>query len=202
MRTGRNIRYRSGVGWIPVRKRIYLYWFKFLQEAEKAPHKEFEVDWSKYRGWGGANVVLGQKFDDWWEDRWFDLFGSKERLVDVNKKFPINTIGGVSPRSDPIRIRLLVFQNRNIPPDMTPRSHTNPDGAYANIRAKRRGGKTLSIARKVIQLEKGKTTPLAGMDLEAGFINGMIEQEVQSCVGRYLRDAKKIAANVCEGRFP
>ena len=44
-------RYRDGY-FIPQRKRIYLYWFKFLQEAERSP--EFKVNWNKYRGWGGS----------------------------------------------------------------------------------------------------------------------------------------------------
>ena len=66
------IRYRDGI-WIPHRKRTYLYWFKFLQEAESSP--DFSVNWSKYRGWGGANEVMRTRFDDWWEDHWKDLFG-------------------------------------------------------------------------------------------------------------------------------
>jgi len=58
--------------YIPHRKRGYLYWFKFLQEAERSD--DFMVNWIKYRGWGGSNVVLGQKFDEWWEDHWKDFF--------------------------------------------------------------------------------------------------------------------------------
>ena len=62
-----NIRYREGL-WIPYRKRAYLYWFKFLQEAER--HPDYKVDWKKYRDWGGGDLILHQRFDDWWEDRW------------------------------------------------------------------------------------------------------------------------------------
>lgn len=187
------------MGWIPYRKRIYLYWFKFLQEAEMAPQNEFEVDWSKYRGWGGAEVIRNTKFDVWWEDRWFDLFGSKERVGNVNNKFPLTT---TQAKANALRTRLLIFQNRNIPPDWTPRDYVRPDGFREQTTTKRNGGRTLAIARKVIQLEKAKGRSLAGMDLEAGAERGLIEQEVQSEVGRQLRDAKKIAANVCEGRFP
>ena len=44
---------------------MFLYWFKFLQEAEKSD--EYQVDWSKYKGWGSANYILGSKFDDFCE---------------------------------------------------------------------------------------------------------------------------------------
>ena len=68
-------RYRDGY-WIPSLKRTYLYWFKFLQEAEL--HQSYEVDWSKYKGWGGANVVLGTRSNVWWKERWVNLFGFKK----------------------------------------------------------------------------------------------------------------------------
>ena len=55
------IRYKDGY-WIPHRKRVYLYWFKYLQQAELSPRHT--VDWTQYDGWGGANAVLGMKFDD------------------------------------------------------------------------------------------------------------------------------------------
>ena len=48
-------------------KRTYLYWFKFLQECESDPTRQ--VDWSKYKEWGGANYILGTKFDDFWEEK-------------------------------------------------------------------------------------------------------------------------------------
>ena len=61
--------------WIPSRKRIFLYWFKFLQHAERDSSRK--VDWKKYEGWGGANYILGTKFDDFWEQNWKELFGVK-----------------------------------------------------------------------------------------------------------------------------
>jgi len=33
--------------WYPVRMTTYLYWFKYLQEAELS--SEFDVDWKKYK---------------------------------------------------------------------------------------------------------------------------------------------------------
>ena len=61
-------KYRKDVGlWIPSRKMTYLYWFKFLQIAEKEPERK--VDWKKYDEWGGKEFVMETKFDDWWRLR-------------------------------------------------------------------------------------------------------------------------------------
>jgi hypothetical protein len=99
------VKYRDGL-WIQSRKRLYLYWFKFLQHAERSP--DHRVDWSKYGGWGGANVVLGSKFDEWWEERWKDLFGVKREGDEP--KFPLVT---TRPKADGIRSALLVYENRH-----------------------------------------------------------------------------------------
>ena len=80
------VKHRDGL-WIQQRKRIYLYWFKFLQEQRLSD--EFNVDWKRYRGWGGSNYVLGVKFDEFWEERWKDLFGVKKRSD--KPKFPVST---------------------------------------------------------------------------------------------------------------
>ena len=89
------VRYRDGM-WIPSRKRTYLYWFKFLQHAERSP--DHQVDWTQYDGWGGANVVLGTKFDEWWEERWKELFATK--VKGDEPKFPLAT-----QKPKPIRLK-------------------------------------------------------------------------------------------------
>ena len=68
--------------WIPHRKRLYLYWFKFLQIAEQDPKRK--VNWKKYKGWGGANVVLGSRFRAWWLDRWVDLFSVEKTIYSIS----------------------------------------------------------------------------------------------------------------------
>ena len=103
------IRYRNGK-WIPYRKRLYLYWYNFLQEAEK--NRGYQVDWSKYNGWGGSNVILGQKFDMWWEERWEELFGLETK--DSKQKFPLTT---KRPMTEAIRLSLLCWKYRNIKPE-------------------------------------------------------------------------------------
>jgi hypothetical protein len=100
------VRYREG-RWIPTRKRVFLYWFKFLQQAEKSD--DYQVDWSKYRGWGGSKVVLSTRFDDWWEERWRYLF-SIENPLD-KPRFDIST---ERPKTDAYRIRLNVYEIRHL----------------------------------------------------------------------------------------
>ena len=100
------VKYRNGL-WIPVRKKNYVYWFKFLQVAEKEP--KFTVDWSNYRGWGGSKVVLSTKFDDWWEQRWEKLFGVKEQTD--TPRFPMTTN---QVKTDSYRTALLVYEHKDI----------------------------------------------------------------------------------------
>jgi hypothetical protein len=69
------VRYRDGK-WIQCRKRIYLYWFKFLRHAEES--SEHKVNWRKYQDWGGRDAVMNMRFDDWWEQHWKHCFGIDE----------------------------------------------------------------------------------------------------------------------------
>ena len=89
--------------WIQRRKRIYLYWFKFLRHAEEsADHK---VQWNKYRAWGGKEAVMNTKFDAWWEEHWKDCFGIDEKTGRCKHHIDKN------PKADGIRYALLVYEN-------------------------------------------------------------------------------------------
>ena len=101
------VRYRDGK-WIPTRKRVFLYRFKFLQQAELSD--AYEVDWSKYQGWGGADAVLNMKFDDWWVEHWVDLFSTTDPLD--KPRFDIST---ERPKADAYKIRLDVYKLRHLP---------------------------------------------------------------------------------------
>lgn len=104
MRTSRWKRYDSKSGlWIPSNKRIYLYWYAFLQHAEQDSGRQ--VDWSKYNGWGGAEAVLSTKFDVWWRKHWKDLFGY--RLNETEPRFPLSTN---KPQPDGVRYALMVYE--------------------------------------------------------------------------------------------
>ena len=66
MKTSRWNKYDAGSGlWIASNKRIYIYWFQFLQHAAKDPKRV--GNWSKYDGSGGRHVILHTKFDAWWK---------------------------------------------------------------------------------------------------------------------------------------
>jgi len=158
--------------WIPNRKRIYLYWFKYLQHAERHPTKK--VDWSKYKGWGGANRILGQKFDIWWESNWKELFS-----VEKEGNTPKFSISTNRPKPDGMRYALLVYENLH--------RGTNWDIAIhiqKKEQAKRYGVQSFFFASK---------------DVESGVVE---RQDIQSKVGKYERTANKYLDNVCIGQFP
>ena len=200
------IRYKDGY-WISHRKRVYLYWFKYLQHAELSPNHE--VDWTQYSGWGGANAVLGMKFDEWWNDNWIELFGTKDRSA--TPKYPINT---KQPKTEAIRLSMLCWERRDAP-----------------VWNKR--GNALSIAKQVYEYElgiSGEKKPRHGDDeFTAGSMNPDTfevmarekvwdpelkkyvytdgeyvsdPQRLQSIVSRYLKNARKYLNNVCVRKFP
>lgn len=198
------IRYKDGY-WISHRKRVYLYWFKYLQEAERSP--DYLVNWSKYKGWGGANEILRTKFDDWWKDHWIDLFGTQDRSA--LPKYPIST---KQPKTEALRLSLLCWQRRDAP-----------------VWGKR--GNALSIAKQVYEYELGisgeKKPRYTDENWDASFMNPetfLIDkdgkkyfldedglkiafedsnnQPLQSIVGRYLKNARRYLKNVCECQFP
>ena len=186
---------------------MYLYWFKYLQQTELSPRHK--VDWTQYDGWGGANAVLGMKFDEWWNDNWKELFGTKDRYA--KPRYPINT---KQPKTEAIRLSLLCWERRDAP-----------------VWGKR--GNALSIAKQVYEYEmgiSGEKKPRYGEDeFTAGSMNPdkfevmarekvwdpdlkkyvftdgeyvKDQQRLQSIVSRYLKNAKKYLGNVCKGKFP
>jgi hypothetical protein len=186
------IRYKDGY-WIPHRKRVYLYWFKYLQHAEKS--SEYEVDWSKYEGWGGGNSILDLKFDEWWDGHWLELFGTKDR-----SEAPRFSISTKQPKTEALRLSLLCWERRNAP-------------------VWGRRGNALSIAKQVYEYElgiSGEKQPRYGDDeFTAGSMNpetfsvydgdnGYISdpQRLQSIVSRYIKNAKRYLRNVSVGKFP
>ena len=193
------IRYRDGL-WIPYRKRTYLYWFKFLQEAERSP--DFEVNWRKYRGWGGANKVMGSKFDDWWEDHWKGLFGVENKNDASKSRFQLST---KQPKTEALRIRWLVWMHRDTDPDYRPKDlkeRLGDDGRDVDYyKQKKRGSNHIAIARKVIATEKRQQTYLLPLDPDSNH-NFNEHKTIASLIGRYKRAAKKTTENVCEGVFP
>ena len=185
-KTSEWIRYRDGL-WIPQRRRTYFYWFKYLQEAELS--ESHTVDWTKYAEWGGPSAIVGQKFDPWWKNHWKKIFAVKSRGAPTDEvRFPLTTS---QPKTEAIRMALLIWQNRNAGLDL-PLGSPRPKNAR----------NTSDIAKAVLRIERRVGTPLSGINPDRGGQDGMIKSEAQSRVGRYLKNAEKILANVCEGRFP
>lgn len=99
------IRYDKSQGlWIQHRKVVYLYWYKFLQHAER--DDRYNVDWTKYASWGGRETVMETKFDVWWKEYWRDLFGFHEGQPETAKFHTEAT-----PRADDLRTTLLIYEN-------------------------------------------------------------------------------------------
>ena len=99
------IRYDKSRGlWIQHRKIVYLYWFKFLQHADRDEH--YKVDWHAYESWGGHDVVMDSKFDDWWSLKWETLFG-------FPKGQPTQALWHTTstPRAEDLRTTLLIYEN-------------------------------------------------------------------------------------------
>jgi len=73
-----NSRFDKKTGlWIRHRKLVYLCWYEYLLLAEHSSlHR---VKWSKYRTWGGKDIVLQMSFWEWWEDYWAKNFGVKDQ---------------------------------------------------------------------------------------------------------------------------
>ena len=190
------VKYQDGL-WIQSRKRIYWYWFRFLQIAEQEPH--YKVDWSKYRGWGGANFIVGSRFDDFWKPRWKKLFGIKNEGDEP--KFPLST---KQPKADALRYALLVYENK----------HRGSNWEIATWIAKReiqkRGwgltSSSLFYAREDVY--KPTKPNSERYDKDGRFIKdiSVIDDEekmyVQSKIGRYKKAAGKYLDNVCNGIFP
>jgi len=178
------VKYRDGL-WIPHRKRVYLYWFKYLQIAEQDPDRK--VDWRKYRGWGGSNEVLGSKFDDWWDRHWKDLFAVENEGDEP--KFSLTT---TKPKVDGYRTAMLVHENRDF--------GSNWEIAVKVQKIEERKGLSIqTFYHASSDSHLGTDRTIAD---ETGKNSNDLKLKIQSRVGRYKKLANRILDNVCDGRFP
>ncbi|MDC3393170.1 hypothetical protein OAW26_02500 [Luminiphilus sp.] len=92
--------------WIQHRKVVFLYWFKFLQHAER--DQRFTVDWKRYKSWGGRDVVMNTKFDDWWKEYWKTNFGFTKGNPEEAPFFTHK-----NPEVIAMRTALLIYENRH-----------------------------------------------------------------------------------------
>ena len=198
--------------WISSRKISYLYWFKFLQLAEKDPNRK--VDWGKYRLWGGKKIVMNTKFDDWWQTHWVDCFGIKNE--GDTPKYPLTT---KRPKTDAMRYALRLYENkhRGSSWDIAIYLKKNEKRMYfleffakidenLNTKTRLRGDgykkqiQTLDPHKDKVWI-KSESENKYDDDPDA-FLNRLDKKQVQSTVRRYLKRAEEYLDNVCEGRFP
>ena len=205
--------------WIPNRKRIFLYWFKYLRHAEQSP--DYKVDWRKYRGWGGSNYVLGVKFDEFWKDNWVDLFGYPEG------KKPKYQISTTHPKVDSYRYAILLLENQHRGDnwelalwlekrESRTRYSTGGELGLAVHWEKTLEGKRYfknyrgdDPRRRVFDEESRTNYKMVGgrssnayaqdIDLEDA---RTAKREAMRRIARYKRDGHKYLQNVCEGVFP
>jgi hypothetical protein len=206
-------KYRKDVQlWIPSRKTVYLYWFKFLQLAEKDLTRT--VDWTKYDGWGGSNYVLGTKFDDFWKENWMDLFGIKNE--GDTPKFPLTT---KQPKTDALRYSLRLYENRHRGStwELAIWLKKNEKRMYfldffgkidENMKTETRL-RSDDPRRKTFDEEHHTNVKWVGGNSQnsydddpEAYLNRLDKKDVQRKVGRYLKQATRILDNVCQGQFP
>ena len=106
-RKSQYIKYDKTEGlWIQHRKVVFLYWFKFLQHAERCD--QYTVDWERYKSWGGRDVVMNTKFDDWWKEYWKTNFGFTKGNPEEAPFFTHK-----NPEVIAMRTTLLIYENKH-----------------------------------------------------------------------------------------
>jgi hypothetical protein len=187
--------------WIQSRKVIYLYWYKFLQEAEKSD--EFEVDWSCYEAWGGRNAVMSDDFDRFWEDHWRELFAVNPETGIT--RYPISS---KSPKADGIRYALLAWQNRHLSTwdfaiwlrDYESRNQDSlgrrkkPRGIFTRIAE---ASADLDIANRLT-----RDGDISRDSNSEAYLNKETKRAIQKMVREYLKNARRYLMSVSKGKFP
>jgi hypothetical protein len=167
------VRYDPKTGlWIPSRKRIYLYWYKFLNIALLESSES--VDMSRYSGWGTIDEIKSLKFDEWWSAHWIDLFGYPEG---GSPRYELSTN---RPKTDAVRYAYLVYTNR----------HRGSNWDIANW------------IQKFETSKRGVPVPSFAYASDGISSDPEGKMIVQSRVGRYMRQANVLLCNVKIGVFP
>jgi hypothetical protein len=196
--------------WTQQRKRTYVYWFNFLKAAETS--SSHVVSWKKYEGWGGPKVILEQKFDDWWSDRWVKLFGYvSEKEAASTTRFRINITRDAE--YEKIRLAQLVYSLRDTPIEWMPkkpklRFHGRKQGSGMSVDPRKpvetqakNATNSLSIAARLYHQEiaKKRHTRIAHLNPDDGM---NVINNIQGAIKKHQRDAMNILISVCDGQFP
>ena len=167
--------------WIPDYYVLYAYWYRFLQIAVE---ENRDIDWTRYEGWGGPEVIQNTKFRKWWLEHWKELFGVKTELlaghsspyVGVTKSSRRFHLSTNRPKRNGIKVALRVYENKH-------RGENWEINEY--------------LYKKYVE-KKG---------IDMGSINAKAKtawdtKEVNRTINRYMDSAQKHLDNVCLGKFP
>ena len=188
--------------WIQSRKVIYLYWYKFLQEAEKSD--EHEVDWSRYDAWGGRDVVMQDRFDQFWDENWKDLFAVNPETGVA--RFPISS---KSPKADGIRYALLAWQNRHLSTwEFAVWLKQNEMRKFDSLGRKKKHkgvGNHIVSADPNLNFENRLVADGFGNKTEFNYEardNQELKKKIQRMIRGYLKNARRYLESVSAGQFP
>ena len=149
---------------------MYGYWYKFLQYAERDTTRT--VDWTKYQGWGGPEIVLKTPFRRWWLENWKDLFGV-ENPSDKSKF----SMSSDRTKSTAVKTALRVYENKH--------RGDNSD-IFFYLQSKYPTSKLGSISVSSDKLIESES----------------FTKEYNRTIKRYLKQSETILDNVCIGKFP
>ena len=171
--------------WIPDYYVLYAYWYRFLQIAVE---ENRDIDWTRYEGWGGPEVIQNTKFRKWWLEHWKELFGVKTELgvSRSSRRFRLST---KKPKRNAIKVALRVYENKH-------RGENWEIMEYLNKKYVEKKG-----IEKYLERRKQKVNIMGSIDAGA-FGNAVDTKEVNRTINRYMSQAEKHLDNVCVGKFP
>ena len=158
--------------WIPDYYVLYAYWYRFLQIAIE---ENRDIDWTRYEGWGGPEVIQNTKFRKWWLEHWKELFGVKTELgvSRSSRRFRLST---KKPKRNGIKVALRVYENKH-------RGENWEIMEYLNKKY---------VEKKGIDMGSINANNETSWDTK----------EVNRTIKRYMGQAETILDNVCIGKFP
>jgi len=188
--------------WIQSRKVIYLYWYKFLQEAETSG--EYQVDWSCYEAWGGRDAVMADDFDRFWDAHWKELFA-----IDNETGVARYPISSKSPKADGIRYALLAWQNRHLSTwDFAVWLKQNETRKFDSLNRKKtpKGiSGYLYSADPNLDFENRLVSDGFGNKFDSNYRardNQELKKKIQRMIRGYLKNARRHLESVSQGKFP
>lgn len=170
-------KFKDGL-WIKGRKRVFLYWFKFLQISIQ---EGLPVKWEKYSHWGNQGNFVNIKFDDWWKTHWKKCFGVKNRTD--TPKYPLSHS---RYKIEAIRMYYLICVE-----DLKGK-YTNDEIAYRIVK---------SEWTNRFQNDNNLFYPM-GNDGQPVPPDDKSNAEVTRRISVLKKGYKKLMKNVCNGTFP